>query len=205
MSWAKPAPLAAEPSRVLVLDDCVIVACDLTVIKLSKDTGRRLSSPFVLGAKCRHLSVCDGVVLAVGSQCFVLALDTMQCIAAFDCPAMFYDFRIVDAEKILGFARGKTWLYDFSIRAWIGGVTANSAVDASMDEVERLAAWEPHEGATSQWVDHGIGTVAAAYSGALEDQARLLHQMRDHSDSPAAVDFQERVAKTLAAKWHYEG
>jgi hypothetical protein len=103
------------------------------------------------------------VVLAVGSQCFVLSLETMRCVAAFDCPAMFYDFRIVDAEKILGFARGKTWLYDFSIRSWIGGVRTNSAVDASMDEVERLAAWEPHEGATSQWFDHGIGTIAASW------------------------------------------
>jgi hypothetical protein len=60
-------------------------------------------------------------------------------------------------------------------------------------------------GATSEWFDHGIGTIAEACSGALEDQARLLHQMRERSDSSAAVDFQEMVAKALTARWHYEG
>jgi protein HIRA/HIR1 len=201
MTWAKPASLSGQPTKQVLLDDCVIVAYDVYVTKLARESGRRISPPFVIDAKCRHLSVGDGVLLAVGARCFVLDLADMKLIFSFDCPDQFYDFTIASRDVIVGHGRGKGWIYDVSAGAWIGGVLTQSPVDASMEEVERFASWDPYEGAAAQWFDFGMSVMFAAYSGELEQKQSFLEQMQEHCEGDAAGNYLERVQAPLEARW----
>jgi hypothetical protein len=202
--WPKKAAMAAEPSHTIILKDRVIVASDVVVFTLDKSSGMRISPQFVIGAPCRHLSVPEGdpeVVLAVGAECFVLEIATMKCMSTFSCLPVFYNFRIVRADLVLAFGRGRGWIYDQSAKAWVGGTLVKSPVDAPMAEVERLAAWEPYEGATSQWFNFEITLMNAVYSG-TEDVARdHLSRMAEYRESPIARDFLNRIQATLANQW----
>ena len=201
LGWKKPAAMSAEPSKVVELEDCLIVASEMTVFKLSKDTGRRLSTPFVIGGLCRHLSVENGVVLAVGKDCFVLDLKTMRCLFSCECPSDFSDFGIVSDSVIIGQSLGKVWMYDRSIQAWVGGVLTNSPLSASMADVEKYAEWNRHESAASQWFDFGISALFSAYAGEFDQLQKFLEEMKAHDERSESKDFIARIESVIQSRW----
>ena len=201
LGWKKPAAMSAEPSHIIELDDCFIVASEMTVFKLSKDTGRRLSTPLIIGSACRHLSVENGVVLAVGTNCYVLDVKTMRCLFTCECPKDFSDFKIVSEGVILGQSRGKVWLYDRTTKAWVGGVISNSPVGASMEDVEKYAQWDRHESAASQWFDFGMSAMFSAYTGEHQQLQNFLSEMKSHDERAESKDFISRIESVIESRW----
>jgi protein HIRA/HIR1 len=203
LGWAKAAALSAEPSHTIVLADRVIVASGITVVALDRATGRRLAAPVVIGGACKHLSAEeeDGLVLAVAGQCHIVDVATMRCVESFPCPPKFTDFKIAKAGVVMGFVRGHAWLWDSSARAWLGGAVVNTAADADIADVERLASWEQHEGAVAQWFDCGSAAIYAAFTQAPDDARQYIRTMEAHAESPAGSNALERLKTTLAKRW----
>ncbi|OHT08767.1 hypothetical protein TRFO_22687 [Tritrichomonas foetus] len=201
LNWPKPAALSEEPSHVLICDDCVVCSSGVCVYKLSKNTGQRIASPFCISGKCRHLSTAAGVVLAVGSRCFVLSLKTLECIFSCECPDDFVNFGIITDKIILGHSRGKVWLYDSSAEAWVGGVLTKQYDDASMEEIERFAKLSEHESAASQWYDFGISTMFSAYSGEYKQIETFLSEMKENDNTEYAKKYIDKLETTLKSRW----
>lgn len=174
------------------------------VYKLSYQTGQRIASPFCIGSKCRHLSISAGVVLAVGDKCYVLNLETMQCIMNCECPNDFVNFGIITDKIIVGHSQGKVWVYDSSADSWVGGVLTQNFDDATMDEIEKFAQMNSHEIATSQWYDFSISAIFSAYKGDYEKTKDFLSEMRKNQKTVYAENFIDKLEETLENKWKGE-
>ena len=203
LNWPKPAALPSEPSHVIVHEKCVLVASGTCVYKLSKNTGQRIASPIYIGGACRHLSVAQNVVLAVGDNCYVLKLSTFKCSFVCECPDEFVSFGIVTDNIIIGHSRGKVWIYDSTAQAWVGGVLSQNFDDASMEEIERFASLSPHENAASQWYDFGISIMFSAYTGQFDQIEKFLSEMRNKSDTDYAKKYIEKLEATLESRWKH--
>lgn len=208
LKWLKPASLPSKPEFApQIIEDpeyCVIVASGVCVYKLSYQTGQRIASPFCIGSKCRHLSISAGVVLAVGDKCYVLNLETMQCIMNCECPNDFVNFGIITDKIIVGHSQGKVWVYDSSADSWVGGVLTQNFDDATMDEIEKFAQMNSHEIATSQWYDFSISAIFSAYKGDYEKTKDFLSEMRKNQKTVYAENFIDKLEETLENKWKGE-
>lgn len=222
LNWPKPAALPVEPSHVIIYkgtdednnadsnskikdlynpDYCVIVASGVCIYKLSYRTGQRIASPFCIGSKCRHLSVSNGVVLAVGDKCYVLNLESMQCTLSCECPNDFVNFGIVNDKIIIGHSQGKYWVYDSTADSWVGGGLTQNFDDASMEEIERFAQMNEHEVAASQWYDFGISAIFQAYHGKYDEAREFLSAVKEKQKTDYARNYIEKLEETLKNKW----
>lgn len=196
-NWAKPSALINEPSKVIEVNDSLIVASDMFIYKLNKSNGRRMSSPFFIGKQCRHLSVDEGVVLAVGDMCYLLDLQTMICIKKYQCPADFCDFTILSKDIIIARSRCKTWIYDQYSKTWIGGGIAKSMEQLSMKEIEELANWGNEENAIKQWYDFGIDCLFASYCGQNDRVKETLENMIENNNNIVEKQYLSGLLSSL--------
>lgn len=200
-TWTKPAALTSQPTHVIDRGSYYLIACDLTVLKLAKETGRRLCNPFYIGAKCRHLSIVDNSALAVGNRCFVIDTKTMECLYSCSCPRSFTDFSIVHTDIIMGFSQGKCYIWDKAAQSWTGGVISHSAYDASLDDIEKFAEMEPQANSSSQWFDFSISAIFSAYSGTYDRMRAFVEEMQRHTQSSESQEYLNKIIETLKSRW----
>ncbi|KAH0786450.1 histone chaperone HIRA [Histomonas meleagridis] len=201
LEWPKPSSLSSEPNKIIELDDSILLSSDSFVYKLNKKNGRRVTTPFCIGAKCKHLSVMNELVLAVGDMIYLLELQSLKCITKIKCSKQFTDFGVLPNKTIYASAQGKIWIYDIRANTWVGGGVTNKAGETSLKDVEVLARWKKYEMAAERWSEVGMDAVLEAYSGNYERGIQKLETIRDENEDELVLPYIENMIESLKARW----
>lgn len=199
-NWPTPAALPDKVVEYFVQPKCVIVASGNQILKLSKETGRRLASPYALEIKCRHLSLYNDTILAVGENCHLIDINTMTGIFQASAPPSFSAFQLVNDTEIVGRAEGISFIYDKASESWRGGVLTRDEEDLSLAEIEAISKKDEVENAVEEWYDFGQSVIFSAYTGNIQKAEEFMHQMKESNTSEQSklyVSNLERVVKSF--------
>jgi len=203
LKWPKPAALSGSVYMTYDVNEYLYAAYDVYIIKLSKSTGRRLSTPFYIGTKCKHISHSNESILVVGEKCYIFDIESMKLINSFKCPTEFTSFCFVSSHPIIITAnyKGRAWLWDQDAHSWVGGAISEEAAEFTIDDIEFMSKMEQYESSASQWFDFGISTMFYAYLGQDDKVKNIINDMENHNDSIYSNHFLKELKDTLRRRW----
>ena len=200
--WQKPASIQGVVNQAIDAEDYHIIAYSGYVLKLEKKTGRRLSSPFFIGGPCKHLSYNNGVILAVGKQCYLIQLNTMQEIMHCSCPEGFIGFALNQNNIISAHLKGRTWVWDEELSTWRGGAMTKDASDLTMDEIEVMTKTE----SALQWSELGQTAMFGCYARTYKVPNEIIAKMTANAEkNEAAQAYVKSLKQTIAKRWPEAG
>lgn len=195
-NWPKPQILEGIVNNALDIGNFHIVSYAGSVIKLDKKTGRRLSTPYLVGGVCRHLSYDGGYILAVGSRCCVIDLKTMKEVMSCPCPSDFVSFRLAGEGNILANSRGRVWIWDSDFRRWIGGALSNDASDLTIEEIERSLTDNSVER-----FDLAITSVFNEFVGESNRTDEIIQALEENTGHEETQRFIDVLKNNLKKRW----
>ena len=205
LKWEKPVALNGIVTHTLEINNFLIICYDNYLLKLSKITGRRLSTPLNIGSKCKHLSFKDNLILVVGKNCFVISLINMKLLNSIECPEEFTYFNLINCEPITVTAnfKGKIWIWDESLLTWTGGAISEDSADFTLNEIEKLTNLQPHEDSTIQWFDFGISAIFYSYIGQKDKSEQIINDLELNSYGAYSKNFINDLKNIIKKRWNF--
>lgn len=195
-NWPKPAILEGIVNKALDINNYHIVSYAGYLIKLDKKTGRRLSTPYLIGGVCRHLSYDEGQILAVGNRCCVIELDSMKEVMSCSCPPEFKSFSLYPSGIILAISRGRVWTWDTDFNCWRGGALSGDASDLTIEEIEKSL-----DDKSICRFDLAISATFNEFIGMPERTDELIEKLKLNKDHPDTGKFIDALVRNVQKRW----
>lgn len=207
LNWKKPQALSYKPSNTVIINQDVMVTAEYcSIIKLSRRTGRRLSTLFYIGGECRHLSYMEGVIFAVGDKCYLINERSFTLIKCVPCPSSFTNFNFIPPSTISAHRNGKLWLFNPDINQWIGGVPSmcydvNDNPREFVDNITRILQLNPSLQSSLQWHELSSLAVFNAYTNQSQKTQEILKNVHESCQGKASHELLDKIVSFLDSNW----